>query len=428
MKTLPFVLAFLGVILLVRADHVSWTGAIDGSWDNAGNWDPSMVPGENDTALIGVVATPNKNLQLAGESYSLAELSFQDGGFHLSGNSDTTLTLLGGVLYSEASDDSENVITADLILGAAANSISVFGDVHRLALNNLLSNGPLTTHVDGEDGCLELNGTTTVQGTLVKTGDGQVCIMSGFDLTATSIQGGFISVEADGSLGDVTIAAGSALLIDMGATAAAGKVESAGTLIISEFVSGNGTLQASEGVTIQNGGTLSGAGTIQGDVTIMEGATVEGGAYFESAGLSITGNLTMSGTMGVTIVNEHFDLIGSINLTGDLNLSGLLYVQIVDVENVEGLYGVITYTGELTGAFSGVVGTNPGYHYQLIYNHDEKMVQLQVTAVPEPSTAALLATAGLLLIRRRKGRDHSASPRRRGGLRSVSKPFSIRTY
>jgi hypothetical protein len=399
MKTSPFALAFLSFVVFAHAENISWTGTSNGAWDNPVNWDPQEIPDGNDSAIIGAVDATNKDLLLSDGAYSLTGLTFQNGGYTISANSGTpTLTLLGDSLVSQSSDDSENHISVDLILAAPTNTISVLGALHRLTLANLTANGPLTAQVNGADGCLEFSGTTSVNGALIKTGAGQLCITAPFSSTSTSIQDGIVSVEADSSLGDVTIAGNTALVIDMGATASAGTVESAGALIISEFFSGDGTLQASGGVTMQSGSYLYGAGTIEGNVTIMDGATLEGGAALEPAGMTILGNLTMDGLMRIQIIDDPI-LVGSITLDGDLNLSGTLCVC---TSGLAGLYNVIEYTGELTGTFSGIINTLPDYNYELIYNDDAKAVQLLVTAVPEPSSAALVIGAALVLFRRRR--------------------------
>jgi hypothetical protein len=396
MKTLFRTLVLWSFATFAHAGDVTWTGETDELWDTPANWDPQGAPGVNDTAIIGAFETSNTTLELSPSAYSLLGMEFRIGGFRVGGAAETTITLTGGILSSQGDDSSTNVVEAAVALTAASNTITVRGAYHELELGDLTVSGSLTTDVEGS---LCLSGMTTVTGAFIKTGAGETCTGNGLTAGSATIQEGMLMVEADSSLGDVTIESVGGMVVDYGATATVGTVRSSGLLVVSAFTSGQGTLDAAGGVTIEDEGVLGGAGLILGDVTVEAGGAIEAGAFLEpDAPLTIAGNVTLEENSIFRIdIFDSTTLLGTVSLEGDFSIAGLLCVC---NSGAEGLFTLVEFTGELTGTFAGIINTLPDYNYQLIYNANS--VQLQVTAIPEPTAAALAIGAAVILLRRRR--------------------------
>ena len=397
MKTFLSTLAFLSFATFGQAADVTWTGSNSILWDQGANWIPAAPPGVNDTAIIGAVETQNTTLQLSPGDYSLFGLEFRSGGFLISADPEsTTMTISGGSLSSQSSDFSTNFLYATLALTAASNTITVLGADHELQLDDLNVSGSLTTDVEG---FLCLGGVTTVSGAFIKTGDGEACTGSGMTANSATIQEGLFMIESDSSLGDVTIESVGGMVIDYGSTAVVGTVRSSGLLVVSAYMAGLGTLDAAGGVTIEDEGVLGGGGLILGDVTVEAGGAIEAGALLEpDAPLTVTGNVTLeeNSIFRIDIIDSSI-LLGAVSIEGDFSIAGLLCVC---NSGAEGLFTLVEFTGELTGTFAGIINTLPDYEYQLIYNANS--VQLQVMAIPEPSAAALVLGAAVVLLRRRR--------------------------
>jgi hypothetical protein len=396
MKTFLPSLALLTIATFAQAADVTWTGAFDISWDEPTNWTPAGPPGENDTAVIGAVDTDNTTLQLSQAEYSLLGMDFRSGSYLVLCDPGTTVFLTGGALSSQGDDFSINFVQATLALTAASNTITVLGADHELDLDDLDVAGSLTTATEG---FLCLGGVTTVNGAFIKTGAGETCSGLGMTASSASIQEGLFFVESDSSFGDIAIESVGAMSIDYGSTVAAQTVRVAGALVISAYFGGQGTLDAMGGVTIEDEGVLAGAGTILGDVTVEKGGAIEAGAFLDpEAALTITGNVSLEEDSIFRIdIFDATTMLGSVSIEGDFTIAGLLCVC---NSGTEGLFTLVEFTGELTGTFAGIINTLPDYNYQLIYNANS--VQLQVTAIPEPSTAALAIGAAVLLLRRRR--------------------------
>lgn len=198
--------------------------------------------------------------------------------------------------------------------------------------------------------------------------------------------------------------------------------------------SGSGVLELSaansyEGATVINAGTLlatntTGSATGNGPVTVNAGAALGGsgtiaGSVTFAGGILAPGSSPNTLTLGSTTLDSLTTLIyelatpgvvgsGINDLTvvnGNLSLDGLLNVTDVGGFGI-GTYRLFDYTGSLTD--NGLdIGTAPaGFHYA-IDTSSLHQVNLTVTAVPEPSTFALVALGGVILggvrvIRRRQ--------------------------
>jgi len=397
---LPF-LAVLAVSFSSQAENVDWTGAIDVTWEDPLNWDPQNVPGASDMALFGWEGAPNPVANLNLPAYTLQGIDFQLGGFSIVDAVPgfvPVISLTNGTLSSTGADFTTNFIYATVRLTNATNTITVTGgDGHELDLDDLEVTGSLTTHVETS---LCLGGATTVSGTFTKTGEGETCVGGGLTAASSAINDGTLTVEFDSSLGNTTITNAGTMVVMFGANATAGSIESHGVVAVSPLYEDAGIITVTNGLRIKSEGGLTGGGTIVGDVTVESDGSVAPGNLFGDA-LKVNGNLTLelNSTTLVTIVDTNL-LMGSLQVTGNLSLNGWLSLN---GSGQPGLYNIAQYTGTLTGAYTGIQDAAPGYNYDFIYGPG--IVQLSVTAIPEPSTIGLALLAGglgVLVARRRR--------------------------
>ena len=153
----------------------------------------------------------------------------------------------------------------------------------------------------------------------------------------------------------------------------------------------HGTLSVNE-MTLA-AGQLSGAGKVIGNV-VNTGGQVNPGA--SPGKLSIEGNYTQ-GAEGDLVIEINGTEQGVsydwLSIAGDVSLAGDLYLQI-GAGLTDGLsFDILSYTGQLTGAFDHIYAS--GWNVQTTYGAQGVSVTL-TTAVPEPEGYAL-ALAGLLL-------------------------------
>jgi autotransporter-associated beta strand protein len=177
-------------------------------------------------------------------------------------------------------------------------------------------------------------------------------------------------------------------------------------------VSGTGSVNSSSGVSVSAGATFNNSSSVAFNktLTLAEGAALTGtgvsGAEFTPTALTITANLS-DGFTAFAFGATGFTKDGNLELT----LSGI----------TEGTYGLLTgsaiggdfdtvsvagssLAAQGGGVFSGAVG---GFEYTFT----DSLNQLQVSAIPEPSTFALLAGALTLVAvvsRRRRSAKASA--------------------
>jgi hypothetical protein len=153
----------------------------------------------------------------------------------------------------------------------------------------------------------------------------------------------------------------------------------------------HGTLSVNE-LTLA-AGQLSGNGKIIGNV-VNTGGQVNPGA--SPGKLSIEGNYTQGADGDLVIeINgtEQGVTYDWLSVAGDVSLAGDLYLQI-GAGLTDGLsFDILSYTGQLTGAFDHIYAN--GWNVQTTYGAQGLSVTL-TTAVPEPESYAL-ALAGLLL-------------------------------
>ncbi|MDR2980685.1 MAG: autotransporter-associated beta strand repeat-containing protein [Puniceicoccales bacterium] len=178
----------------------------------------------------------------------------------------------------------------------------------------------------------------------------------------------------------------------------------AGTLLIN----GNQT-SATGAVTVANGATLGGNGIIGGKITIQLGGTLSPG--------NSTGVLTTAAGIGVTLESGAIFLVeitgpsdfDKLFVNGTLTLDGGAQLDILlNYTPTENTPFRIIESANLLGTFNNGVDTvyaQNGHEFNISYGADNSIT---LTAVPEPSTYALLGgivTAGIIHFFRRRRRQ-----------------------
>jgi fibronectin-binding autotransporter adhesin len=170
----------------------------------------------------------------------------------------------------------------------------------------------------------------------------------------------------------------------------------------------DGFIERTASLTVNNGGTLGGSGTVAspGAVTVNSGGSIAPGSSPGTLTLNATGGLVLNSgsTLDLELDASNQAVGGGINdliqLTGALTLDGALNVASSPLS--AGTWRLINYTGSLTNNTLdiGTVPVASGF-FAAIDTATAGQVNLVVAAVPEPTTIATLAAAGMVLLRRR---------------------------
>lgn len=182
-----------------------------------------------------------------------------------------------------------------------------------------------------------------------------------------------------------------------GATTVAG-----GALVV------NGNISTSNLTTVQTGGTIGGSGTV-GALTVQNGGTLAPGT---SPGTLNTGTLSLANlsNLNFELTPADFTVGGGINdlvsVTGNLALDGILNLTPTSGDFLSATIGnawrLFDYTGTLTDN-TLEFGSMPSLGSGLDWDIDTSTTgQVNLTVIPEPSTALLGALGGILLLRRRR--------------------------
>jgi autotransporter-associated beta strand protein len=221
-------------------------------------------------------------------------------------------------------------------------------------------------------------------------------------------------VTTDGSGYLTKTGAGTLVLTNTGSNAAV-RVN-AGTLLM------NGQLAsaAGQGVTVNTGGTLGGTGNITSAALVNAGGTIMGGVNGAGA-LSVAGNVEVAGALAATADGAlGAGLLNTGSLTLDSGSSLQLALSNLPSGTASETFLLVANLGAnaIAGAFSSVTGVASGYTYSLNYAFngvdsfgkvgDGNDLAVTITAVPEPSSYALLLSGSLLMLwlqRRRRIQD-----------------------
>jgi T5SS/PEP-CTERM-associated repeat protein/autotransporter-associated beta strand protein len=297
------------------AADTQWTGAVDGFWATAGNWDAG-VPTAADNAFLPSPPAGNPSITLPG-SAAANRLTVSASTYMLTGG---TLTLSDN-LYVD-SNSARLDITGGAVVSSPNATIGISGgnSGNTLALDSQLSvPGTLNVGYDGAGNSLEIltGGSAAVGslwiGGLTTSASNSVTVLPGAGATATgSVLVGYggdsnsISVAGHFSSPETFVGYDSGADGNIASVAAGGRWTNAGPLTVGLASKGNSFL-----VT---GGTLTVTGTAN-DVIVGDGANaggnsivVTGGTFSSQAALVIgksgTGN-SFSATAGARVSNAN---------------------------------------------------------------------------------------------------------------------------
>jgi autotransporter-associated beta strand protein len=278
----------------------------------------------------------------------------------------TAITLCGTVAYAGPGSVTFN---APIDLGSIVSTFS-----NNKTTGSLTFNGVISGNTGGG-----LTFTSTKTGTV-----GTTLTAANTYTGATTISASILALGSSGSLASTSISVASGATFDVSA------------------VSG--------GFTLASGQTLGGAGTIAGPVTVASGGIIAPG---NSLG-TLTFNSDVTLNTGSILNFELGTTSDLIAVTGTLTGPGSLHGATINFSNSGGFsagtYTLINYTSATLSNFQATdftLGSSiSGYTYNLALSGNALQLTATASAIPEPSTYALLAgcVALGLVVRRRRGR------------------------
>ena len=351
-----------------------------------------------------------------------------------------TITLGGGTITN---DGTINVAQGVLDIAAPTTGIGSIliadnggtsGSIAQLELSGNITVSNAITMAQVSDlaqpaSIRNVSGTNTINGPLT--------ITSGGDLVRVQSDSGLLTLS--GQITTNTTTAGNLFLQGTGNGVVTGAISdkpvfAAGQLNVWKQGTGTWALTGTNtytGTTTVSSGTLLADGSITSATIIMTGAVLGGNgrinATVNSAGTISPGDVGNAGTLTITsltlgnasslnfILNTPDSAAGvggnSLLATTDLTLGSGIIVNISGGSQFGvGKYQLITFadaTNNLADLNSWVVNGPSGYRYTL--SDPLGIIDLNVTAVPEPSVSALLFLGGLMLLLRKAKRRAAGS-------------------
>ncbi len=281
------------------------------------------------------------------------------------------------------------------------NSASTEGKIRAGAFN--LAGTNLANSSVGANVTLEATATGTALANNLGGPAGTIDPSSRFRYVGTS---NAATITSNRNIGAFSVASGTIRIINASLTAAGdvtiGDTTSAGTLDL-----------GGQQLVLTGAANLSGLGTIAdsvggGSVSFASGST--GGLAVGNSGV---GTLTFSGNLsgGLNLTNaaiSTFDIAGSSSFDSvamgsrSVVLGGVLHLNFLDgyAPSEGSTYALFTTSGSISGGFTSITSNVGGFGYAF----DNGTGLLSVTAIPEPSSWALLfgGVAGAVALRRRR--------------------------
>lgn len=371
--------------------------------------------------LNGTISTNSYQLSLRAGSASAVlnvngVIQGSTGSVIFRGSSTSAVTLSGNNTFTIVGSGSVNVwegnvyLASDTALGNSANAVTVGYNNSTVTSNvALLTDGARTIAQSMRLVTKTYAGTYTIGGStadtstysgdiVVNTASSTAGSQAAMPLIVTAASGGRVNFTGNIARDSASSGSGDTLTVTgAGIVALAGSANSysGATTVSSGTLLVNGVLTSGGGdVTVQSGATLGGSGTVNRNVVISSGATFSPGDI-DGSGASMAGTFTVVGnfTAGSSAIFD-FDLGSSsdtVSVTGNLTLGGTLNVNALSGFTA-GRYTLFSYTGSLLSAEDALsLGSLPtGYTYALDYSVANQVALIVTSAIPEPATWALI--------------------------------------
>lgn len=311
-STQPVTLTLTGTV-----QDVKWTGAVNGNWDinTTKNWTANGLPApfcDYDDVIFDDTATGTATVNLT--------TSLAPGGVNVTGNAVYTLTGLGKLTGTTGLTINDNCIVTVLTDNDYTGNTTI-----NAAGSLLLGNG-------GTSGA--------ITGNIITNGSGALVFNRADDMTFAGLLSGPGAVTKNGP--------GSLRLTGFSASFTGATTVNSGTL----FVDGS----LGSGVSVNAGAALGGTGSIVGTVAVASGSALQPG--HGNVGTLTTGSVGLAGVYACELDGSTSDKLAS---GGDLDLTGSSLAVSALNPPTELIYVIATYSGALTGTFTGVSGVPAGY-------------------------------------------------------------------
>jgi autotransporter-associated beta strand protein len=354
-----------------------WDRTSGGTWSGSGNWTSPAIGGTG----MGVYCGP----KLSAPATVTLDIPVTLG----------TLVLEGTHGYTFVGN------TLTLSATARPAIVQVERGSHRISTPLELAS-PLTAYVVAGSAMLTIDGPINGQQTITKTGSGTL-VLAGTDIFTGSlaVNVGRVVLGAPQTMADLAIGASGSLILGGGLTrvtsleiattggAYAGRIDILAGGLIVEYCEGQSPLEAVQAMLARGyaGGTWTGKGIAGSGIDPM----LEAIGCFDNA--TFLGAVDHFGGRAVphnAIVIAR-GLAGDVDMSGEVNSADYFYIDYnLDTTGGGWAAGDLDYSGE----------TNSADYFYVDFNLNRSAGG--ATAIPEPATALLLATAAMAAAARRR--------------------------